>query len=140
MSLSMTLYKNTKLPNHTSRTLTAVAALAVPDSVIEKFDLTDPVIVVKNSDNKYDYELYENGVEIASGTTKVDMKKKSSKILFSYYDNEEELGMEITIEISVKTNGEVEKKDVTNSISSERSRSSMSTSVCPTSKRSSAAR
>ena len=62
-------------------------------------------IVVKNSDNKYDYELYENGVEIASGTTKVDMKKKSSKILFSYYDNEEELGMEITIDISVKIVG-----------------------------------
>lgn len=57
MSLSMTLYKNTKLPNHTSRTLNAVAALAVPDNVIEKFDLTDPVIVVKNSD----YMSFANG-------------------------------------------------------------------------------
>ena len=89
---------------------------------IVKFEMSNSEerIVVKNSDNKYDYELYENGVEIASGTTKVDMKKKSSKILFSYYDNEEQLGMEITIDISVKTNGEVEKKDVTNSISSEK--------------------
>lgn len=89
---------------------------------IVKFEMSNSEerIVVKNSDNKYDYELYENGVEIASGTTKVNMNDNGSKILFSYYDNEEQLGMEITIDISVKTNGEVEKKDVTNSISSEK--------------------
>ena len=89
---------------------------------IVKFEMSNSEerIVVKNSDNKYDYELYENGVEIASGTTKVNMNDNGSKILFSYYDNEEQLGMEITIDISVKTNGEVEKIDVTNSISSEK--------------------
>lgn len=57
MSVSMTLYKNTKLPNHTSRKLNPVAALAVPDNVIEKFDIEDPVIVVKNSD----YMSFANG-------------------------------------------------------------------------------
>lgn len=57
MSVSMSLYKNTKLPNHTSRTLTPVAAVTLPGNVIEKFDLTDPVIVVKNSD----YQAFANG-------------------------------------------------------------------------------
>ena len=89
---------------------------------IVKFEMSNSEdrIVIKNNDDKYEYELYNNGVEIASGTVKVNMNDNGSKILFSYYDNEEQLGMEITIDISVKTNGEVEKKDVTNSISSEK--------------------
>lgn len=50
MGVNLTLYRNTKLRNHTSRQLTTVAALEVPDTVIERFDLLDPVLVVKNSD------------------------------------------------------------------------------------------
>lgn len=50
MSIEVKLYKNTKPKNHTSRQLTAVAVFNLPETVIEKFDLLDPVIVVKNSD------------------------------------------------------------------------------------------
>lgn len=56
-TLEMKLYKNTKLKNHTSRLITAVAALNVPETNIETFDLLDPVIVVKNSD----YQAIANG-------------------------------------------------------------------------------
>ena len=56
-TLEMKLYRNTKLKNHTSRLITAVAALNVPETIIETFDLLDPVIVVKNSD----YAAIANG-------------------------------------------------------------------------------
>lgn len=42
------LYQNSTPPPHMGRSLNPIAAIEVPDSVIEKMDLLNPVITLKN--------------------------------------------------------------------------------------------
>jgi hypothetical protein len=46
--MQLTLYKNNTPPPHMGRSLTAVSVLDVPDTVIEKMDLLNPILTVKN--------------------------------------------------------------------------------------------
>ena len=48
--MQIQLYKNNTPPPHMGRTLTAFPVLNVPDNVIEKMDLLNPVLTFKNSD------------------------------------------------------------------------------------------
>ena len=84
-----------------------------------KIELSSPEnrVVIKNNNDEYEYELYENGLEFASGTLKFD---KKDTVSFSYYDNEEELGFLFTFSLLIEKNGKVDNKDVSNSISSEK--------------------
>lgn len=44
------LYQNSTPPPHMGRSLNPIASIEVPDSVIEKMDLLNPVLTFKNSD------------------------------------------------------------------------------------------
>ena len=48
--MDIQLFKNNTPPPHMGRSLTPVAAFAIPDNVIEKMDLLNPVLTFKNSD------------------------------------------------------------------------------------------
>lgn len=48
--MDIQLFKNNTPPPHMGRSLTPVAAFAIPDTVIEKMDLLNPVLTFKNSD------------------------------------------------------------------------------------------
>lgn len=46
--MDIQLFKNNTPPPHMGRSLTPVAAFAIPDNVIEKMDLLNPVLTFKN--------------------------------------------------------------------------------------------
>ena len=48
--MDIQLFKNNTPPPHMGRSLTPVAAFSIPDNVIEKMDLLNPVLTFKNSD------------------------------------------------------------------------------------------
>ena len=48
--MDIQLFKNNTPPPHMGRSLTPVAAFTIPDNVIEKMDLLNPVLTFKNSD------------------------------------------------------------------------------------------
>lgn len=48
--MDIQLFKNNTPPPHMGRSLTPVAAFAIPDNVIEKMDLLNPVLTFKNND------------------------------------------------------------------------------------------
>lgn len=75
----------------------------------------DKVIVSKNND-EYVYDIYNNDVNVISGTVKVISKENNNIILISYYDKDRELDMDITINTFIELNGKVERRDVSNSI------------------------
>lgn len=49
MGIAYTLYTNTTLLPHMKRTLTQIKTGTIPDSVIAKMNITDPVFTIKNS-------------------------------------------------------------------------------------------
>jgi hypothetical protein len=52
--MDIQLFKNNTPPPHMGRSLTPVAAFAIPDNVIEKMDLLNPVLTFKNDQfNQY---------------------------------------------------------------------------------------
>lgn len=86
-----------------------------------KFELIseDSRVVVSASDkNKYNYQLFEAGVEYGSGSVEMASKDNDSMKVICY-DNEEEMGIELIFKISTKKNSRVDRKDVSNSISSD---------------------
>ena len=48
--MDIQLIKNNTPPPHMGRSLTPVAAFSIPDNVIEKMDLLNPVLTFKNND------------------------------------------------------------------------------------------
>ena len=84
-----------------------------------KLEMSNPEnrISVKLEDGKYEYELYEKEVEFGSGVVELTFKDDKVNGTISYYDGEEELGFEMEFSSSMKVNGEVERKDISNSIS-----------------------
>lgn len=46
--MDIQLFKNNTPPPHMGRSLTSVAAFSIPDNVIEKMDLLNPVLTFKN--------------------------------------------------------------------------------------------
>ena len=48
--MDIQLFKNNTPPPHMGRSLTPVAAFTIPENVIEKMDLLNPVLTFKNSD------------------------------------------------------------------------------------------
>lgn len=87
-----------------------------------KLEMSNPEnrISVKLVDGKYEYELYEKEVEFGSGLVELTFKDDNVNGTISYYDSEEELGFEMEFSSSMKVNGEVERKDISNSISYEK--------------------
>lgn len=80
----------------------------------------DYYFVVKEDDGTYSYECYENDELSLDGKVKVTKKDDEVTVVFSYDDKEEGMGFGITVRESMKKNGKVETKDVSNSISSEK--------------------
>ena len=84
-----------------------------------KFELISEetrIVVSADGDNKYTYQLFEAGVEYGSGSIEMASKDNDSMKII-YYDNEEEMGIELIFKISTKKNSQVDRKDVSNSIS-----------------------
>ena len=48
--MDIQLFKNNTPPPHMGRSLTPVAAFSIPENVIEKMDLLNPVLTFKNND------------------------------------------------------------------------------------------
>ena len=87
-----------------------------------KFELVedDDKLVIKNDNNTYKYEYYEKDILMFSGDVKVTINNNDYKFLISYYDEEEKVGFEIEVDEKIEINGEVEAKDISNSISYEK--------------------
>lgn len=86
-----------------------------------KFEMNNPDyrVVVKINDGNYEYELYEKGIEFANGNVEMNLADSKNVIAVSYYDIQEAMAVEVTVNILVEENGLVERKDVTNSISTD---------------------
>lgn len=83
-----------------------------------KIDITssDGRLVIIDDNGKYSYKLYDGEVEIVSGVVSIKTEDNENIILFSYYDNEELVGVEFTIKSSINKDGKVERKDVSNAV------------------------
>ena len=86
-----------------------------------RFDIVseNQQLIIKKNGANYDYEFYENDIVVYTGSVEISLKDDKSNILFSFYDKEEHLGLEVVFESFVEYGGTVEKKDVTNSIAYE---------------------
>ena len=86
-----------------------------------KFEINseeDRIVVSAGGKNKYDYQLFEKGIEYGSGSIEIGTNDDSA--IISYYDNEEEIGIELMVEVTAKENEVVKRIDVSNSISVEK--------------------
>ncbi|MBQ8681798.1 MAG: hypothetical protein IJ509_02695 [Bacilli bacterium] len=73
-------------------------------------------LVIKQKDNKYSYEFYDNEERVFEGNVTVNKDRDKNTYLVSYYDNREDYGIEAIASGKVNLNGKVEKKEINNSI------------------------